>query len=114
MPPLSGFLFGTTVTDVVDSPEGRDNLLIMSNDNDCCLVLPGHLIEDANHRQRTFAVKGRCWFIGKNYRRPVDQRPGYGHTLLLASGKMRRHGSRTMYYVQRFKQFERPLAGLCI
>src|SRR3990170_4808925 len=114
MPALSGFLFGTTVTDVVYPSEGRDNLLIMSYDNDGGLVLPGHLIQDANHRQRTFAVKGRCWFIGKNYRRPVDQRTGYGHALLLTSGEVRRHGSGTMCYVQRFKQFERPLAGLGI
>src|SRR3989304_9146266 len=114
MPPLSGFLLGTTVTDVVDSSEGRDNLLIMSYDNDGGLVLPGHLIQDADHRQRPFTGERRCRFIGKNYRRPVDQRTGYGHALLLTSRELRRHGSGTMYYVQRFKQFERPLAGLCL
>ena len=36
------------------------------------------------------AVKIAGWLIGEDYRRMVDDGPGYGHSLLLASGEFGR------------------------
>jgi len=78
------------------------------------VVLTRHVVEDADYRHCPLAVQRRSRFVGKDHRRPVDQRPGDGYTLLLAAGKLRRHGTGAVRHLQCFKQMVRALARLGI
>ena len=48
-PSFPCLLKGSTIADVVDALEGRDDFFVMSHDDDGSLVLAGHLVKDTPH-----------------------------------------------------------------
>lgn len=48
--PITGFLVGLAVADMVDPLEGRDDFFIVGDDDDRSVELAGHLVEDPDHR----------------------------------------------------------------
>ena len=54
------------------------------DDDRCCEPLR-HLVQDADHGQRPFAVERRRRLVGEDDRWLVDQRTGDGDALLLAT-----------------------------
>src|SRR3990172_4025997 len=99
---------------MVYAPEGRDYLLVMGDDYYGCLILTGHLVQNAHYSQRPLAIQRSRRLVREDYRRPVYQGPRYCDPLLLAAGKLRRHGPGTVRHIERFEEFERPLARFTV
>ena len=84
-PRLARLLVGASVADVVDPAERWDDLLVVRDDDDRCCEPLRHLVQDADHGQRPFAVERRRRLVGEDDRWLVDQRTGDGDALLLAT-----------------------------
>ena len=54
----TGFLDRDAIADVVETPEGRNDLFIMGDHDDRSLELPGHGIEQVDNGESADAVKG--------------------------------------------------------
>src|SRR5580658_6226159 len=64
-----------------------------------------------HHRFAIFRVQVACGLVGEKNRRRAGKRAGYGHTLLLTTGELRRIVSHPVSHVDALKRiFDTPLA----
>ena len=77
-----------TIPEVIEALEQRNDVVIVSDDDNGRAGFLGHLLQEFHYRQSPLAVQGRSRFIGQNHRGIVGQRPRYRNALLFASGQL--------------------------
>ncbi len=73
---LTLLLYRLSISDVINALEGGDDFFVMGHDDDGCLRLLSHIVENAHHAECALAVQWSSGFIGQNYWRFVGQGTG--------------------------------------
>ena len=84
--PFACFFMRHAVSDVIASFESGHDLLVVSDDDNGCTKFDCHVVEEADHGQRTHAIKRRGRLVGMNHWRPVDQSARNRGPLLFTAG----------------------------
>src|SRR5262249_21698238 len=102
------------ILDVEDTIGEFEEPRVVRHHQDRAAVVPGNAGEDGHDGVAVDAVESRRWFVGATRRRPRNNRPGNGDSLLLAAAQIPWKGRSLVPKPDSFEHLSRLVLGAAV